>query len=198
MATQMRDRIVVAIGELYDIREELGRGGMALVFRAIDLRLRRAVAIKVLPPELAFNADVRTRFLREAQTAAQLSHPHIVPIFSVDEKDNISYIVMGLVEGESLAATLRGDERMPIDTVRRILSEVADALDFAHRHGVIHRDVKPDNILLDKHSGRAMVTDFGIARAAAEDSRLTVTGIAIGTPAYMSPEQALGAGAGGS
>lgn len=192
MPSQVRDRVVAAIGDVYDLREELGRGGMALVFRALDLRLRRQVAIKVLPPELAFNADVRTRFVREAQMAAQLSHPNIVPIFSVDERESISYIVMGLVDGEALGATLHRDGKMAIDNTRRILSEVADALDYAHRHGVIHRDVKPDNILIDRASGRAMVTDFGIARAAAEDSRLTVTGIAIGTPAYMSPEQALG------
>jgi len=192
MPTQVRDRIVVAIGDHYDIGEELGRGGMALVFRALDLRLRRQVAIKVLPPELAFNADVRTRFLREAQMAAQLNHPNIVPIYSVDERDKISYIVMGLVDGETLGAKLHREQRLGVEAARRILGEVADALDYAHRHGVIHRDVKPDNILLDRATGRAMVTDFGIARAAAEDSRLTVTGIAIGTPAYMSPEQALG------
>lgn len=192
MPTQVRDRIVVALGDLYDIRDELGRGGMALVFRALDLRLRRQVAIKVLPPELAFNADVRTRFLREAQMAAQLNHPNIVPIYSVDERDSISYIVMGLVDGETLGARLHRDGPTDIDMARKLLGEVSDALDYAHGHGVIHRDVKPDNILIDRVTGRAMVTDFGIARAAAEDSRLTVTGIAIGTPAYMSPEQALG------
>jgi serine/threonine-protein kinase len=150
------------------------------------------VAIKALPPELAFNNDVRTRFLREAQTAAQLSHPNIVPIYTVDERGGVVYFVMALVEGESLAARLARQPRLSIDAVRRILAEVADALDYAHACGVVHRDIKPDNILIDRGTGRAIVTDFGIARAAAGDSRLTLTGVAVGTPAYMSPEQAMG------
>jgi serine/threonine-protein kinase len=187
----MRDRVTAAVGDAYLVNAEIGRGGMAVVYRATDLRLKRAVAIKVLPPELAFREDVRRRFLREAQTAAQLSHPNIVPIYSVDERDGIVFFVMGLVEGESLAACIaRGP--MPIPDARRILADVAGALAYAHAHGVVHRDVKPDNILLDRESGRPMVTDFGIARAVEAESRLTVTGIAVGTPAYMSPEQALG------
>src|ERR1044071_3992866 len=121
---------------------------MAAVFRALDLRLHRHVAIKALPPELAFNNDVRTRFLREAQTAAQLSHPNIVPIYTVDERGGVVYFVMALVEGESLAARLARQPRLSIDAVRRILAEVADALDYAHACGVVHRDIKPDNILL--------------------------------------------------
>jgi tRNA A-37 threonylcarbamoyl transferase component Bud32 len=186
------DRVVAAVGDQYLIEAEIGRGGMAVVYRALDLRLQRRVAIKVLPPELSFNGDVRERFLREAQTAAQLSHPHIVPIFSVDERGGIVYFVMALVEGETVGQLMKRGPRRPVDEVRRILSGVADALAYAHRHGVIHRDVKPDNILVDRASGRPMVTDFGIARAAAADSRLTVTGIAVGTPTYMSPEQAMG------
>jgi serine/threonine-protein kinase len=187
----LRDRVIVAVGDLYDVDAEVGRGGMAVVYRATDLRLRRAVAIKVLPPDLAYRADVRERFLREAQTAAQLNHPNIVPIYSVDERGGLVYFVMGLVDGESLAARAA---RAPLafGEVRRVLREVADALAYAHARGVIHRDIKPDNILLERTSGRAMVTDFGIARAAEADSRLTVTGVAVGTPAYMSPEQALG------
>src|SRR5690348_1095018 len=165
---------------------------MAAVFRALDLRLHRHVAIKALPPELAFNNDVRTRFLREAQMAAQLSHPNIVPIYTVDERGGVVYFVMALVEGESLAARLTRPPRLSVDAIRRILAEVADALDYAHACGVVHRDIKPDNILLDRATGRALVTDFGIARAAAVDARLTVTGVAVGTPAYMSPEQAMG------
>jgi serine/threonine-protein kinase len=188
----LQDRVVAAVGDHYLIEEEIGRGGMAAVFRALDLRLHRHVAIKALPPELAFNTDVRTRFLREAQTAAQLSHPNIVPIYSVDERGGIVYFVMALIEGESLAARLMRQPRLSIDAVRRILSEVSDALDYAHACGVVHRDIKPDNILLDRSSGRAVVTDFGIARAAAGDARLTLTGVAVGTPAYMSPEQAIG------
>ncbi|HEX6537046.1 MAG TPA: protein kinase [Gemmatimonadaceae bacterium] len=191
MTDPMRDRVIVAVGDLYDVDAEIGRGGMAVVYRATDLRLKRPVAIKVLPPDLAFRADVRARFLREAQTAAQLNHPNIVPIYTVDERGGLVYFVMGLVDGESLAARAA---RAPLSLaeVRRVLREVADALAYAHAHGVIHRDIKPDNILLERTSGRAMVTDFGIARAAEADSRLTVTGVAVGTPAYMSPEQALG------
>ena len=188
----MQDRVVAAVGDLYDIEGEIGRGGMAIVYGARDVRLRRRVAVKVLPPELAYRADVKSRFLREAQMSAQLSHPNIVPIFSVDERDGIVFFVMGLVEGETLAQQLARAARPPVEQIRRTLREVADALGFAHAHGVVHRDVKPDNILIDRDSGRAMVTDFGIARAAEGDSRLTVTGVAVGTPAYMSPEQALG------
>ena len=192
MTDYLEDRVVAAVGDHYLIEAEIGRGGMAAVFRALDLRLHRHVAIKALPPELAFNTDVKTRFLREAQTAAQLSHPNIVPIYTVDERGGIVYFVMALIEGESLAARLARRPRLSIDTVRRILSEVSDALDYAHACGVVHRDIKPDNILLERSTGRAVVTDFGIARAAAGDARLTLTGVAVGTPAYMSPEQAIG------
>jgi len=188
----LRDRLVAAVGDHYLIEEELGRGGMAAVFRALDARLNRRVAIKLLPPELAFNASVKSRFLREAQMAAQLSHPNIVPIYTVDEREGLVYFVMALVDGESLAARLARVGAMPFEHVRAIVGDVADALDYAHRQGVIHRDIKPDNILLDRPTGRPAVTDFGIARAAAEESRLTVTGMAVGTPAYMSPEQAMG------
>jgi serine/threonine protein kinase len=186
------DRLVVAVGTQYLVDAEIGRGGMAVVYRARDLRLNRRVAIKVLPPELAFNADVRERFLREAQTSAQLAHPGIVPIYMVDEAEGLVFFVMALVDGETLGERLLRERILPVEQVRRILTDVADALAYAHAHGVVHRDIKPDNIMLERATGRAVVTDFGIARAAAGDSRLTVTGVAIGTPAYMSPEQALG------
>ncbi|MEX2153162.1 MAG: protein kinase [Gemmatimonadaceae bacterium] len=192
MTDYLRDRLVAAVGDHYLIEAELGRGGMAAVFRALDVRLNRRVAIKVLPPELAFNPSVRSRFLREAQMAAGLTHPNIVPIYMVDEADGLVFFAMALVNGESLAARLAREGSLPIEHVRGIISDVADALDYAHRQGVVHRDIKPDNILLDRATGRPLVTDFGIARAAAEESRLTVTGMAVGTPAYMSPEQALG------
>ncbi|MGH7620450.1 MAG: protein kinase domain-containing protein [Gemmatimonadaceae bacterium] len=194
MNDYLRDRVTVAVGNQYLIESEVGRGGMAVVYRATDLRLHRTVAIKVLPPDVAFNPDVRTRFIREAQTAARLSHPNIVPIYSVDEKDggSVVYFVMAFVDGESLGVRLAREGAWPVDRTVRVLRDVADALAYAHARGIVHRDIKPDNILVDRASGRPMVTDFGIARAAASESRLTVTGVAVGTPAYMSPEQALG------
>ncbi|MBI1808285.1 MAG: serine/threonine protein kinase [Gemmatimonadetes bacterium] len=188
----LRQRVEQAVGALFTIEDEIGRGGMAVVYRARDVRLRRRVALKVLPPELAFRDDVKRRFLREAQMAAQLSHPNIVPIYAVDDHEGVVYFAMGLVEGETLAQQLHREPRPDVATVRRVLREVADALAYAHARQVVHRDVKPDNILIDRESGRAVVTDFGIARAAEGDQKLTVTGIAVGTPAYMSPEQAMG------
>ena len=192
MSDPLKDRVIVAIGTQYDIGDEIGRGSMGVVYRATDLRLRRTVAIKVLPPDLAFRPETRERFLREAEMAAQLSHPNIVPIFSVDEKSGIVHFVMAYIDGETLGERLEREPRSPVELVRRVLREVADALDYAHRRGVVHRDIKPDNILLDRHGARPVVTDFGIARAAEMQSRLTVTGVAVGTPAYMSPEQAMG------
>ncbi|MDB4878392.1 MAG: protein kinase [Gemmatimonadetes bacterium] len=194
MNDYLRDRVTVAVGDQYLVEHEIGRGGMAVVYRAMDLRLHRPVAIKVLPPDLAFNGDVRTRFIREAQTAAQLNHPNIVPIYSVDDSDGgaLTYFVMAFVDGESLGVRLAREGAWPVDKTVRVLRDVADALAYAHARGVVHRDIKPDNILIDRASGRPLVTDFGIARAAAGETRLTVTGVAVGTPAYMSPEQALG------
>jgi len=192
MPDELLTRLVAAVGSRYEISDEIGRGGMGVVFRARDVRLRRSVAIKLLPPELAFREEVRSRFLREAQTAAQLSHPNVVPIYSVDEVNGLVFFVMALVEGESLAAYLKREGRAPLDFTRRILRDVADALSYAHARSIVHRDIKPDNILMDRVTGRTLVSDFGIARAAEGDSRLTATGIAVGTPAYMSPEQAIG------
>lgn len=167
---------------------------MGIVYSARDKRLKREIAIKVLPPELSFRADIRQRFLREAETAAQLNHPNIVPIYTVEEKDNLVYFVMAYIKGDNLGVRLQQHGPMAPVEVRRILREVADALAYAHHRNVIHRDIKPDNIIIDEETGRAMVTDFGIARALTDsgDSRLTATGMAIGTPAYMSPEQSAG------
>jgi tRNA A-37 threonylcarbamoyl transferase component Bud32 len=193
---ELRAHVEQALSAAYELDQEIGRGGMGIVYRARDRRLKRHVAIKLLPPELSFRRDVRSRFLREAETAAQLSHPNIVPIYSVDEVGNLVFFVMACIDGDNLATLVQKRGPLPMDSVRRWLGEVADALAYAHSRGVVHRDIKPDNILLDGIDGRALVTDFGIARAASSDSgdtaRLTATGMAIGTPAYMSPEQASG------
>jgi serine/threonine protein kinase len=187
-------RLKDALGKQYTLEGEIGRGGMGVVYRARDERLHRRVAIKVLPPELAFQKEIRERFTREAQTAARLSHPHIVPIHDVGEGAGVVYFIMGLVEGESLGARLKRRGKLPPDEVRRIMKETADALSAAHAVSVIHRDIKPDNILLEGTRGRVMVTDFGIAKALSQVSGSTLTGVgvAIGTPQYMSPEQAAG------
>ena len=191
---ELRALVDRALSSSYEIGPELGRGGMGIVYRAKDRRLKRTVAIKVLPPELAYRSEIRTRFLREAETAAQLSHPNIVPIYSVDEEGGLVFFVMACVDGVNLARRLHDQGRLPVAESRRILKEVGEALAYAHGRGVIHRDIKPDNILLEAETGRAMMTDFGIARAIQEggDARLTATGVAIGTPAFMSPEQAAG------
>jgi serine/threonine-protein kinase len=190
--SSLQQRVVAALGDQYDIECEIGRGGMSVVYRARDRRLDRHVAIKALPPELAYDPAIRTRFTREARTSAQLAHAHIVPIHDVGERDGIAYFVMSLVQGGSLADLLAREPRLPVARVRAILAELADALAFAHLRGVIHRDVKPDNVLIDGDTGRSMVTDFGIARAIEAGTRLTITGNAVGTPTYMSPEQAMG------
>jgi len=179
-------RLRKALGSFYTIEGEIGRGGMGVVYQARDERLKRQVAIKVLPPELAFREEIRIRFLREAETAARLSHPHIVPIHSVGEgPDGLVYFVMAYVDGESLAARLKRRGRLPAEEARRVMIETADALGAAHAVGIIHRDVKPDNILLEGSRGRVVVTDFGIAKALSSTTgpaTLTATGVAIGTP----------------
>ena len=191
---ELRAHVERALAAHYELDCEIGRGGMGIVYRARDLRLKRQVAIKLLPPELAFRSEIKSRFLREAQTAAQLSHPNIVPIYTVHEQDGLVFFVMAYISGDNLAKRLHERGVLTTDETRKIMRDVGDALAYAHECGVVHRDIKPDNILLDAVTGRPMVTDFGIARAmdSSGDSRLTATGIAIGTPAYMSPEQAAG------
>ena len=189
----LQERLAQAFAGAFTIESEIGRGGMGVVYRAHDEKLKRTVAVKVLPPELAYRRDIRARFVREAETAARLSHPNIVPIHAVGEANDLVYFVMGYVDGESLAVRLKRRGRLSLEEARRIMRETSDALAAAHQQGVIHRDVKPDNILLEGTRGRVMVTDFGIAKAlSAEGGTLTDTGIAIGTPAFMSPEQAAG------
>jgi serine/threonine protein kinase len=191
---ELGTHVATVLSANYELESEIGRGGMGIVYCARDRRLKREIAVKVLPPELSFRADIRQRFLREAETAAQLNHPNIVPIYTVEERDNLVYFVMAYIKGDNLGQRLQQHGPMPPVEVRRILREVADALAYAHHRNVIHRDIKPDNIIIDEETGRAMVTDFGIARALTDsgDSRLTATGMAIGTPAYMSPEQSAG------
>jgi hypothetical protein len=177
-----------ALSGEYEIGEEIGRGGMAVVYRALEKGLQREVAIKVLPPHFTFDASFVERFQREARIAAGLEHPHIVPIYRVGQSGDVIYLVMKLLRGQALSDRLREHGVLPPAEVARILSEVASALAYAAKRGVVHRDVKPDNIMLDTDD-RCIVTDFGIARSAAE-SALTSTGMSVGTPRYMSPEQA--------
>ncbi len=180
-----------ALASRYRVDRELGAGGMAVVFLAEDLRHRRPIALKVLRPELA--AEIGSeRFLREIETAARLTHPHILPLLDSGEAAGFLYYVMPYVEGESLRGRLTREKQLPLDDALQIAREVADALSYAHSHEVVHRDIKPENILLS--GGHAVVADFGIARAiTAAGGTLTATGMALGTPAYMSPEQAAGA-----
>jgi serine/threonine protein kinase len=185
--------LATALGQQYEIVRPLGRGGMGAVYLARERALERFVAIKVLRPDLAAAADSRERFRREARVAAQLSHAGILPLHTFGEVSGIWYFVMGYVRGVSLAERLRIEGRIDSSEAHRILIELADALECAHRNGVIHRDIKPANVLLDEESGHAMLADFGISKVQGAGDSLTGTGVVIGTPHFMSPEQSLGA-----
>jgi formylglycine-generating enzyme required for sulfatase activity/tRNA A-37 threonylcarbamoyl transferase component Bud32 len=184
-------RLQSALGDGYAVEGQLGSGGFAVVYLVRDLHLKRKLAVKVLSPDVIASHSVLERFRREAETIAQLSHPHIVPLHFIGQKDDLVYLVMEAIDGGSLAERLEREGRLPIDESARIFSEVASALAHAHKRGVVHRDIKPQNVLLDSESGRALVTDFGIARTA-EGGSLTATGMVVGTPAYLSPEQVTG------
>jgi serine/threonine-protein kinase len=185
----MQEHVNAVLPERYVLEREIGRGGAAVVYLAQDAKHGRQVAIKVLRPELAASLGAE-RFLREIEIAAQLSHPHVLPLYDSGEAAGFLYYVMPFVTGESLRQRLQREQRVPLDDALHITAEVADALNYAHERGVLHRDIKPENILLD--SGHALVTDFGVARAisAAGSERVTLPGMTVGTPAYMSPEQA--------
>lgn len=187
------DGILEQLGPLisaqYKFERELGRGGMGLVYLARELRLDRLVAVKVLPPHLGSQPTIRERFLREARTAAQLSHPNIVPIYRAEEIEGFAYFAMAYIEGENLAERVRDRGPLPPAEVVRVLREAAWALAYAHARGVVHRDIKAANIMIERGSGRAVVTDFGIARDA-DAASITGSGEVVGTVHYMSPEQA--------
>jgi tRNA A-37 threonylcarbamoyl transferase component Bud32 len=185
------ERLRTALADHYAVERELGAGGMATVYLAEDIKHRRRVAVKVLKPELAAILGAE-RFLKEIEVTANLQHPNLLPLFDSGGAAGQLYYVMPHVEGETLRDTLRREKQLPIDVSVRYAVQVASALDYAHRHGVIHRDIKPENVLL--HEGQALVADFGIALALrnAGASRLTETGLSLGTPQYMSPEQAMG------
>jgi serine/threonine protein kinase len=177
-----------ALKDEYDIEKELGRGGMAIVYKARDRALEREVAIKVLPFSLSFDAEFVERFQREARTSAKLEHPNIIPVYRVGKSGRVIYFVMKFIRGETLSHVIGARGALPVPEIRRLLIECGRALGYAHKHGIVHRDVKPDNIMFDE-LGQAIVTDFGIAKAQS-GARLTGTGMSIGTPHYMSPEQA--------
>jgi hypothetical protein len=189
---ELRATLESALGQQYEIVSSIGHGSMGVVYLARERALERFVAIKVLRPELALAQEGRERFRREARVAAQLSHPGILPLHTFGEVGGIWYFVMGYVRGTTLAERLRIEGRVPIGDAQRIFAELTDAIDCAHRSGVIHRDIKPANILIDAESGRAVLADFGIAKIESADDQLTASGMIIGTPSYMSPEQATG------
>ena len=189
--TEPLDHLTAALADRYRIEREIGVGGMAIVYVAHDIKHNRQVALKVIKPELAAAVGAQ-RFLREIQVTANLQHPHILALYDSGDANGTLFYVMPLVQGESLRERLTREKRLTVDETIRIVTQVAGALDFAHRQGVIHRDIKPENILL--HDGEALLADFGIALAVgnAGGERMTGTGLSVGSPQYMSPEQAMG------
>ncbi len=191
MQTPDLEAVQRAVGDRYQVLSLAGVGGMGAVFRARHRTLGHIVAVKVLPPDVAASAMRHERFRREATLGAALDRPNIVRVYDFDTREGISFLIMTFVRGDTFEERLRGDAPVPTDQVLRVVREIADALGYAHRRGIVHRDVKPSNILLDEDSGRALLADFGIARVeGAGESSLTQPGAAIGTPGYMAPEQA--------
>jgi serine/threonine-protein kinase len=188
----IRDQLQQRLGSQYEIEGLLGQGGMGSVFKARDKTLDRMVAIKVISGDVAINPDLKNRFLLEARTVAKLRHPNIVAVYSAGDAEGLLYFVMEMVPGESLRELLTREGKVEPSRAERILHELALALDYAHQNGIVHRDVKPENVMLDGESGRAMLMDFGVARALEGDGRLTAAGMSLGSPRYMSPEQASG------
>jgi serine/threonine protein kinase len=188
----VRERLQRIVEGKYRIEKLLGKGGMGAVFLAHDLTLEREVAIKVLPPDVAQDEQVVRRFQQEAKTAARLDHPNIIPIYRVESEGGLNYFVMKYISGTSLEDLLEKKEPLPVPEIQRILWEAACAIGHAHQRGVVHRDVKPANIMFD-HDGRVMLTDFGISKALQAATGFTATGMIIGTPHYMAPEQGKGA-----
>ena len=185
-----RRRLQIAVGEAFEVQRLLGVGGFGAVFAALDVKLQRVVAIKVLRPELLASRETLERFEREARSVAQLRHPNIVPVYQVGESQGLAWFVMPLVQGETLREVLNREGRLAADEVRRILSEAAVGLQVAHERGLVHRDIKPENIMLEGRGRRVLLMDFGIAKALGDpQTGLTGTGMIVGTPQYMSPEQ---------
>ena len=188
----LRTLLQARLGAQYEIESLLGQGGMGSVYRAMDLTLHRPVAVKVISGDVASNPELKSRFLQEARTVAKLRHPNIVAVYSAGDAEGLLYFVMELVPGESLRDLIQREGKVEPARAERILHELALALDYAHANGIVHRDVKPENILLDRDTGRAMLTDFGVARALENSGNMTGTGMILGSPRYMSPEQATG------
>ena len=187
-----RQLLEATLAGRFKIRRLVGRGGMSSVYLGWDHALERKVAIKVLAPEFVRQLEDRERFRREARIAASLFHPNIVPVYASEQQNGLSFVIMHYVAGPSLAARLESVGALPVDEAVEILAGLADALDSVHRIGVVHRDIKPDNVLLDEVTGRPMLTDFGVATVATSEHSRSEVVKALGTPQYMSPEHALG------
>ena len=191
--TALLETLRAALAPEYEVERVLGTGGMGAVFLARDVRLDRQVAVKVVAPELAASDALRQRFLREARTIARLRHPSIVDVYTAGESNGLLYFIMRCVDGESLRDVLEREKRLTPARAAVILRDLANALAYAHAQGIVHRDLKPENVLIDSRTGTAHLTDFGVARALeVADDRMTGTGLIVGSPRYMSPEQAAG------